>query len=476
MIRLLVIAVLFIVVSHTRAQESVDDSRQWAVSGLGIIDVATGEITPNQTILIRNGVIQAVGDSSVVTPDSNVLTIDHTGHYAIPGFWDMHVHMRGGQNLINANERWLRQYLGFGVTAVRDAGGDLPNSVLHWKAEIAQGDIFGPRIFSALRKLDGNGYRQPGSIPIDSAEAIDAALANLIFAGADFVKLYDLSFPPELFPLAVSKAESRGLKSAAHAPLYVPFADVIDAGLDSVEHIFFFVKAANPDDRLRSVQQTIIEPFDTIAYLDLYAGFGGRVDESHARDMFRRMARQGTAIVPTLAIERGMESILKGGAVDPLRAAQTPLAILETLESSAAALANAANEWLPSAEIFWRHARRFLRIAADEGVMILAGSDTGAGNAGVYPGDSLHAELKTLVEYGLSPVEALQSATLEPARWMGLQDRFGSVSPGAAADIVILESNPLGDIANTRSVAAVIQQGVYFDETELEALRNLVGH
>jgi imidazolonepropionase-like amidohydrolase len=408
-------------------------------------------------------------------PDSEVLIVDHQGHYAIPGLWDMHVHLRGGPELINANERWLRQYLGFGVTSVRDAGGDLPYSVLHWKAEVMQGDVLGPRLFTSLRKLDGVVSGQPGSIVIDSRESIDRALDNLVFAGADFIKLYDTSFPPELFATTLNKAHARGLKTAAHVPSYVPLRDVIDAGLDSIEHVYFFVKAANPDDRRLSEEAALDVPFDGLEYLGQYATFSERADETYARETFRRMAAHGTAVVPTLAIEASFAALLNRKAIESDSAEQTPSAIRVTHDAAIDYTVDMADIARPIFATFVRHASRFLRIATDEGVVMLAGSDTGADNPGVYPGDSLHAELEQLVAFGLSPLEALRSATLDPARWMGLEKTFGSVSAGAAADVVILESNPLEDIANTRAIAAVIQQGVYFDRAELEDLKTLVG-
>jgi imidazolonepropionase-like amidohydrolase len=130
---------------------------------------------------------------------------------------------------------------------------------------------------------------------------------------------------------------------------------------------------------------------------------------------------------------------------------------------------------LPSSDLFVAHAARFLRVAAEEGVTILAGSDTGTGNAWLYPGDSLHRELDQLVAYGLSPLQALRGATIDAAQWLGVSQSFGTIEAAKAADLVILRDNPLEDIANTRSIEAVVQQGVYFDAKRLEQLRTLAG-
>ena len=460
-------------VSVANAFESVDDSSQWAMTGLSIVDVETGEITPNQAILIQNGVIRAVGDALSVLPESDLLVVDHRGRYVIPGLWDMHVHLRGGPRLIDSNERWLQQYLGFGITAVRDAGGDLANSVLHWKAEVAEGYLLGPRIFSALRKIDGAGDRQSGSIPVDSSGAIDKALDNLEFAGADFVKIYDFSLPRKLHLLAVSKSESRGLRTSAHIPPRVSIEDAINAGLDSIEHSFYLVKAANPDDRRLAKLFEVGDRADYVAYFRNLAAIGDDVDLQEAHRVFRLMVRKGTAVVSTLEIERLTLDYLSGAPIDDPRRDETPKLILDTHDRSKEFLTSFADELLPAERKIVQQTRRLLKIASDDGVMILAGSDTGTNNLFLYPGDSLHAEMEAMVDIGMSPLQALQSATTNPARWMRLHESFGSISPGFVADLVILESSPLSDISNTRTIVGAVQQGVYFDGGKLEELRQL---
>ena len=174
-----------------RAFHSVDDPRPWAVADVTVIDVRTGEVRPDETIVVRHGVIESVGPAAAADLPSGTLVVEERGRYAIPGLWDMHVHMRGGPALEAANERWLRQYLGFGVTAVRDAGGDSPDAVLRWKRAVARGQIYGPRIFTSLRKIDGPEGAWAGSIPVASSSDVPRALDELTAAGADFIKVYD---------------------------------------------------------------------------------------------------------------------------------------------------------------------------------------------------------------------------------------------------------------------------------------------
>jgi len=208
-------------------------------------------------------------------------------------------------------------------------------------------------------------------------------------------------------------------------------------------------------------------------YFDQYVSFGEHVDEAYARRTFRRMASHRVAITPTLNLEQAAYDFMLGRLPDSDRAEQTPPLIRDTLELTAEEYAYTVDEMLPSSERFLAQTARFLPLAVAEGVTVLAGSDTGTGNAWMYPGDSLHGELEQLVAFGLTPLEALQAATVNGARWLGVEERFGSIAPGKAADIVILSANPLDDIRDTRSVAAVVQQGVYFDAARLEELKTL---
>lgn len=456
-----------------QAFDSVNDTRRWAITGVNVIDVASGEVASDQAIVIESGVIEDVAPSASIDAGSLDLVVNADGQYAIPGLWDMHVHIRGGPALIAANERWLPQYLGFGVTTVRDAGGDLPDSVLHWKAEIGQGTLAGPRIFSALRKIDGVAGSQPGSIPVESRADIDAALDYLLLAGADFVKVYDDSLPRDLYLIAIREAEARGFKTSAHVPPWVPFDQIVDAGLDSVEHSIYLAKAADPDDRRVSDSMDYADATEYVDYFHAIRESGDRADPDTLRANLHLMASKGTAIVSTLNLEQQFLAHLDERSAANPRRDETPEPILETHAETLDFLTSIADKITEDQRLIVRHASSLLKAASDAGVTVIAGTDTGADNPLLYPGDSLHAELEALVDIGISPLEALRSATMYAARWMDVYPRLGSISPGAAADIVMLDANPLEDIRNTRSLTAVVQQGVYYDVDELQELRTL---
>jgi imidazolonepropionase-like amidohydrolase len=466
------LAVLLCAGGAARAFDSVDDDRLWAVTNVTVVDVETGDLRQNETIVVRHGVIQAVGPSAAVPLPEAALVVDERGRYAIPGLWDMHVHIRGGPALEAANEVWLRQYLAFGVTAVRDAGGDLPNAVLRFKPAIAQGKIYGPRIFTSLQKLDGPDGAWAGSIPVASVQDVGRALDQLQAAGADFVKVYDGSIAPDIYLAALREAERRGLRTAAHIPLSVPFEDAIEAGLDSVEHAFHLVKAANPDDRMASRRFASDGiPIEFEPFFVAVSALGEEADEGHARHVFDEMKARHVALTPTLYIRRAWNRVRnEDDAEENLRFQAVPPEIRKTYAPAMEIFAGRTSSERASDERLEATGMRLTRIAAEEGVTILAGTDTGADNPLAYPGDSLHGELETLVDTGLTPLQALRAATIAPARWFGEEAQLGTIAKGKAADFVILDGDPLEDIRNTRSIVAVVQQGVFFDRGELDDL------
>ena len=450
-----------------------------ALTGVSVIDVETGFITHDRTIVIRDDLIEYIGDALPADRLGGAAVYDHRGRFVIPGLWDMHIHLRNGRepgsDLAEANARWLRQYLGFGITAVRDAGGDLPDEVLTWKDEIDRGVRRGPRIFTSLRKLDGPEGGWPGSLSLSGPGDIGPALDQLEQMGADFVKLYDGSIDGRLYLDAIAEAERRGLATAGHVPLSVTFEDAIDAGLDSVEHDLYLVKAASAADRQISVEiGAALENGESVSYRESLSRLVDGIEPAKMNRVFDKMIERRAAITPTFHIGRvldGMTDVSVFESDQPL--AEVPPAIRATFAFRATRLTARSPEAVESALALADRNRELLKAAADRGVTVLAGSDTGAVNSYVYPGDSLHNELAELVGAGLSPLDALRAATIYGARWLGVSDRYGSVAPGKIADLLILEENPIEDIGNTRSITAAIQGGDYMNQDELEELRRL---
>lgn len=450
------------------------------LTGLSVIDVETGEVSAPQSLHIRDGMIQSFGPDEAVSAACHPDAVVHDlgGRFAVPGLWDMHVHLRGGPELAADNRRWMRQYLGFGVTAIRDAGGDIPDVVLSWKESIAKHVISGPRIFSSLRKVDGTPTQRRGSVELASPTDIPGAINNLRVAGADFVKVNDGRFPGSTFLAVLRQARELDLPTAGHVPVDVFVEELSTAGLGSIEHAYHLTKFASAEEMQLIDRFTNQAPGDDpfAQYFGMYSSFAASMDEEKAKQALQLMRRSGIAITPTLYLLR------RWFMVDESTSAEDDSGFFETPESIL--LTHGAPGWIEyqnqrSPERRSADARmvsetqRLVGLAAQEGVVILAGSDTGTTNTFMYPGDSLHNELAELVEAGLSPLQALRAATINAATWFALDDEAGSIETGKWADIVVLDENPLIDIHNSRSIFAVVQFGRLYDRQALEQLRTL---
>jgi imidazolonepropionase-like amidohydrolase len=446
--RFFIAAALLLPLAHLPAQ-AVD----LVVTDARVIDVRTGRVTPGRSIVMRGDTIVAVTDRAGAARFRATRRVDAGARFVIPGLWDMHVHFGGGDTLIHENRSLLPLYVAHGIVAVRDAAGDLSGSVLAWRDSISRGTLDGPRIFTSGPKLEGINSIWPGDIEVATRAGVDSALDRLQAMHVDFVKITDNTLDPDLFRYALGAVRARGLRSSAHIPAAVPVREAIMLGLGSIEHLSYAVRAgAERDGR--------------VARGDLFTTF----DSATAMATYRLMAEQGTAITPTLNISRTLAWLdTDNHANDPyLRYIGPGLRNTYQWRVDRAASADAAAIERRHRSYDFTSARLPMLQAA--GVTILAGTDAGFLNSFDYPGIGLHDELELLVRAGLTPLNALQAATINGARFLGRDARHGTIEAGRAADLVLLERNPLDDITATRSIAGVVLRGRYNDRADLDAM------
>src|ERR1700743_1111635 len=177
--------------SQTTARQPQTAGKKFSlvITNVNIVNPTTGIITRNRLLAISGNTIKAVDDTKMAAKYKADRYVDAKGKYAIPGLWDMHVHFRGGDNLIAANKALLPLFLANGITTVRECGGDMTPSVITWRRQTAQGDLPGPRIFTSGPKLDGPDAVWPGSIPVVTPDQVSKALDSLQKIGVDFVKI-----------------------------------------------------------------------------------------------------------------------------------------------------------------------------------------------------------------------------------------------------------------------------------------------
>src|SRR5690606_30896955 len=220
----------------------------------------------------------------------------------MPGLWDMHVHFRGGDSLIEENKEFLPLFLAYGITTVRDAGGDITPSLLEWRDQITRGTLDGPRIFTPGPKLDGTQPAWPASVKVTTAAEIESALDSLESIGADYVKMYDGNLSKEAFYDIIKAAENRRLKTTGHMPLTADFMEAIDHGLDGSEHLYYPLTACSPiADSLRALNKGygIVEQL-----IDSY-------DPELAKEVFKKMSTENVYVTPTLYIGTTLSEILE---------------------------------------------------------------------------------------------------------------------------------------------------------------------
>lgn len=429
-----------------------------AITNVTVIDAVNGERS-DQTVVYENDRIVEVGESP--TNKRIGQEIDGTGKFLIPGLWDMHVHLTFEPRLSNAMPR---MFLNAGVTSVRDTGGLLKN-VLPVIEKMRQPGAIAPRVFFSGPLMDGehvvyDGQSNP-KIGIQNSD-VDSALANLAHlheAGVDFVKIYEM-VTPEVFAAISNAAAERDLPVAAHVPLSMT-ATTAAPMADSFEH-FRNIEldcAVNADELLQSRLQ-ILQNEEQVPGATLRGSLHSLQRNAAISNLDKKRCEQvatelrGVIQVPTAA--------LNTISIWPTWERNDWPAAVRTLPLELQTQWQSAPPWFePDATKRDTTSSEFTLLLIDKlqqaGVSIGAGTDTPIARA--IPGYSLHTELEILVKGGLSPLQALRSATIVPAEFFKLDDEMGSIAAGMRADMVLLDANPLADIRNTRSINTVIYRG-----------------
>jgi imidazolonepropionase-like amidohydrolase len=410
------------IVSNAQTQDTI------AIAGVSVIDTINGRAVPVRTVTIRNATIVSVTAGTATAP--GVRRVDGRGKFLIPGLWDMHAHHQ------MTGEASLPLFVANGVTGTRDMGADL-DLILRLRQRTASGDVLGPRIMAAGPILDDRPPDWPYRLTVRSADEARKAVQLLKERGVDLVKVHDRT-PPEAYHAIADEARRQGLPFAGHLPRGITIEAAAAAGQRSIEHLA----------GLRLFNQ---------------CSGGPTYSAEKCRTFFEWLARSGMWQTPTLVNWRTMFTLgtPEGDAEQDHLTYASPgllefLALNRTMSNvSAEAVRNlvAAADAMAVAVADMQKA----------GVGILAGCD------GMVAGFCLQYELKLFVKGGMPAAAALQSATINAARSLGLEKVHGTVDAGKRADLVLLDANPLDDIANVSRIHAVVFDGRLLDRTQLDA-------
>jgi len=428
-----------------------------ALTHVTTIDVRTGALQTDQTVVIEGTLIRSVGPDASTKPPRNARSIDCTGLFLIPGLWDMHVHLEFGDWFPNAKEISLPLFIANGVTGVRDMGSEL-ETVQGWRRKIEAGRLIGPRIFTSGPMLDGPKPRFPSSIAISTPEDGRRAVSDLKARGADFVKLQSLIPRDAVFAIA-DEAKKQHISFEGHVPDSVRASEMSEAGMKSFEHLIGIFEGSSPlEDEFLKGNKTETR-------------FVATYDPARADKLAALLAKNHTWQCPTLVWERGGNLLDVTAFSKDDRARLVPSSwktgtwkrFTDEIEQGY------ATDTLDTRKKFLEKELEVVQLMHKKGVPFLAGTDTPPG-VYIFPGFSLHEELQRFVAAGFTPLEALQTATLNPALFFGLESQLGAVEPGKLADLVLLRANPLSDITNTQKIAAVLSRGRYYSQEDLQKL------
>ena len=437
-----------------------------------IIDGKGGKPKPNMSVELLGDRIHQI--SKKIDPPPGALVINAKGKFLIPGLWDMHVHL-------GFPEQFFPLLVANGITGVREMYTGLPfRAMLEWRS---RSDV--PRLVIP-GFLDGPLMIQPGvnlpeaAIPVANDRQARAAVQFLARGGVDFLKVYN-SIPREAYFAIADEAKKIGITFAGHVPEAVSPLEASEAGQHSEEHLINILLACSSNETaLREERIRIMnggtgisneERFRQLAF-PLADGLFDTYNAAKCQHLFETFVKNNTWQTPTLTLLNGFahpDELVR----DP-RAAYMPaewrrtahprdkyyMQDLKPAEFDALVLRIRA--------LLERH-KQLVRDMHAAGVPLLAGTDMSALNP-VLAGFGLHEELALFVECGLSPMEALQTATLNPARYFGLENEFGTIEEGKAADLVLLDADPLKDIRNTQKIRTVILRGRVFARPELDGM------
>ncbi|HEU4530407.1 MAG TPA: amidohydrolase family protein [Steroidobacteraceae bacterium] len=412
---------------------------------VAVIDVLSGEVRPGHDVRVRADKIVAVTPSSA-QPPTQVRIVAGAGRFLIPGLAEMHAHVPPPAEQRARGEQLLRLYVANGVTTIRGMLGAPWH--LDLRKDIEAGRVLGPRFFAGAPSLNGNSAPDP-----QTAERLVREYAS---AGFDFLKLHP-GLKREVFDAIVRTAREVRIPFGGHVSENVGIEHALAARQQAVDHLDGYLNAlADPQCRMRRA-----------------AGFFGIgltdcMDESRIPALVKLTLEAGTWNVPTQSLLDKFAA--PPASVEALRAwPEMRYMPAQTADNWMNARGNFLGSQSLSPQLMARFIgmrRALLRALDAAGAPLLVGADSP--QIFNVPGFATHDELASLVRAGISPRAALQAATVNPARLFGREARFGTIAPGKDADLVLLEANPLADIAATRRIAGVMLRGKWLDRAELD--------
>ena len=455
----------FLATAPNCQSRAANEPRTLAITQVTIVDPGLGVSRGDMTVIVVGNRIRQVAASSEVPIPAGAEVLDARGKFLIPGLWDMHVHAFSYSfpdftaPLLVAN----------GVTGARDMGYYV-DTAAYWRGEVATGRAVGPRLVVGGR-LDGpsnhTAWVSRAATAADARRAVDTLLtAHDGHRRADFIKVYSW-LPRDAYFAAAGEVRSLGATFAGHVPYAVNAMEASDAGQRSIEHEDDLMRACSSSDAELRASLADTARHTPSSEVEFVRAAGRRMtatfDPPRCRALLARLAANGTWVTPTLVVYQPYAHAFDSATTHPELLGYVPRGLQREWRQRVSHV-TPADTAIVAAFFSLPWTAEMQRA----GVHLLAGTDTPLPY--VFPGFSLHDELSLLVHAGLSPMQALRTATYEPAAYLKALDSLGTIEQGKVADLVLLDADPLLDIGNTRRVAAVILNGRLIGQRERQAL------
>ncbi len=382
-----------------------------ALVGAALIDGSGRPAIPDAVVVVSNGRVQRAGPRGAVEIPRQAQRVDVRGRTIVPGLWDMHTHVM--------QVEWAPVYLAAGVTTVRDMG-NVTDFIVPFRAAVDSGHALGPRMFLA-GLVDGGGPNAFGAENATTPDQGRAVVRRFHELGFQQMKLYSL-LEPDVVGAITREAHKLGMTVTGHVPTALSVRAAVDSGMDHIAHLP--IRGDPASDSVRSL----------IAHLKA----------------------RGTVMDPTTS----WGELLQHSTAEPVASFQPGVAHLPPVLAQRIE-AMGANVDPATAHARFDRTLGILRALHDAGVPIVAGTDEGV------PGFSVYREVELFPRFGMTPSEALQSASIVGARAMGAADSLGTIEPGKLADLIVLDGNPLENIANIRRVELVMKGGTLYRSRDI---------
>ncbi len=448
------------------------EADDYAIAHVTVINPGLGKPQPDMTIVVHDNAIVSVLPSKQFKPKPSMKVVEAGGKFVIPGLWDMHVHFRDAG-------RDLKMDVANGALGIRNMGG-APKDVFPLRDAIAAGKQLGPKIVACGLIVDGpDSWSNPEfTVSVKTAEEARAAVESLKKQGSDCVKVYD-GLSRDSYYAVIDEAKKLGLPVVGHLPSAISVREASMAGQRSLEHGIALAGGSPAEKEYieRRLDQSAFQEALRTKNFSLVPAKIARdetfmldsFDQKRADATYALLAKNGTFLTPTLVTQRALTF-----ADDLDREPDSRMQYVSAEELKWWKPENGMLTKYRTPDYIQMRKREYAKLleevrrAQTLGVRILAGTDITI--PFTYPGFSLHDELVLLAKAGLTPMQALETATTNPALILGLSNLWGRIDAGFSANFILLDADPLADIANTKKIEGVVVNGTWLDRSQLDRM------